>query len=198
MNMFFTAADSYRDVFRAADITTDAMKHAIKDWRELYYQRAATEREDPCQRIPFTIVRKLTKTTFSEYTASGKDDFCQGVLDALDKKREKAMQKALIGGECKLKPVPGKNGFRFAVVPRENILVFGRDVDGNMTDIGTMETIIRNQFYYTLLERRTVDANGYLTIRNYLRKSTTEGSLGQPTPLTEVPEYHCDRQHLRW
>lgn len=58
-----------------------------------------------------------------------------------------------------------------------------------MTDIGTVATSVRGEYYYTLLERRTVDARGYLTIRNYLRRSTSAGLLGQPVNLQDVPEY---------
>ena len=187
--IFNRSADNYRDIFHTSDITTDAMKLAIEDWYGLYYQRAATEREDPCQRIPYTIVRKLTKTAFSEYKATAKDDFTQNVLDSLAKKKDSAMQKALIGGQSMIKPVPTKTGFRFTVVDRGNILVFGRDAEGNMTDIGTAETIVRDRFYYTLLERRTVDAGGYLTIRNYLCRSATSGTIGQLVSLQELPEY---------
>lgn len=186
---FNKSADSYRDVFQATDITSDAMKAAIQEWYRLYYHREATGKEDPCQQIPYTIVRKLTKTTFSEYKASSKDEFSQAVLDALGKSRNKAMQKALIGGESMLKPVPTRDGFRFNVVERGNLLIFGRGEDGKLTDIGTAETSVQGAFYYTLLERRTVDANGYLTIRNYLRKSSVEGSLGEPAPLGELPQY---------
>jgi len=179
----------YSLAFKANDITSQQMRSAIADWYNLYYLQEPTKREDPCQQIPHTIVRKLTKTTFSEYTASSKDPFAQAVLDALDKKRSEAMQAALIGGESKLKPVPTKDGFRFTVVKRPNILVFGKDVDGNMTDIGTVETSVSGQYYYTLLERRTVDPNGYLTIRNTLYRSMTEGNLGQQCSLKELPQY---------
>lgn len=187
--VFNRAVDAYQSAFRAFDITSDSMKNAISDWYELYYQRPATEKEDPCQQIPHTIVRKLTKTAFSEYKATGKDDFTQGVLDALNRKRNSAMQKALIGGECGLKPVPGKDGFRFTIVDRGNMLVFGRNDEGRITDVGTSELTVRDRFYYTLLERRTVDARGFLTIRNYLYRSTTAGTLGERMPLQSLPEY---------
>ena len=175
--------------FQAKDITSDAMRQAIGDWYGLYYNKERTEKEDPCQQIPFTIVRKLTKTTFSEYTASAKDDFTKGVLKALDKKKKTAMQKSLIGGECLLKPVPTADGFRFGVVDRRSFLVFGRDSDGRMTDIGTSEVTAKGQYYYTLLERRTVGVGGYLTIRNSLYRSTTSGILGQRVGLQSLPEY---------
>lgn len=187
--IFNKSADNYRDVFQATDITSEAMKGAIQEWYRLYYHREATDREDPCQQIPYTIVRKLTKAAFSEYKASGKNDYSQGVLDALDQIKNKAMQKALIGGECLLKPVPTKDGFRFNVMDRANILVFGRDDAGRVTDIGTAETSVQGIFYYTLLERRTVDAGGYLTIRNYLCKSTVEGAIGQMVGLQELERY---------
>ena len=188
-SVFNRLTDTYQSVFQAADITTDAMKHAIADWYDLYFYKTATDKEDPCQQIPYTIVRKLTKTAFSEYTVAGKDEFTQAVLDALNKKRDSAMQKMLIGGECLLKPVPTENGFRFTVVDRASVLVFGRNDEGNMTDIGTSEVTVRDKYYYTLLERRMVDEKGFLTIKNYLYKSSTESSLGEPVPLNSMQEY---------
>lgn len=179
----------YSYAFQASDITSLDMKNAIAEWHDLYYLRKPTEKEDPCQMIPYTIVRKLTKTAFSEYKATSKDEFAQAVIDALDLKRNAGMQAALIGGECKLKPVPMKDGFKFTVVKRPNIFVFGKDEDGNMTDIGTVEISTSGTYYYTLLERRTVDANGYLTIRNALYRSLTEGQLGQLVSLQELPRY---------
>lgn len=183
------SASAYAAAFQANDITSDGMRHAVEDWYNLYFQKEATKLEDPCQQIPYTIVRKLTKTAFSEYTATGKDDFARRVLNALDKKRDEAMQMALIGGEALLKPVPGKDGFSFAVVNRMNLLVFGRDPEGNMTDVGTVEKSVSGVFYYTLLERRTVDTNGYLTIRNSLYRSGSKEALGQQVPLQTLPRY---------
>lgn len=187
--VFNRSIDACQSVFRATDVTSDQMKQAIRDWYDLYFQKEATDKEDPCQQIPYTIVRKLTKTAFSEYKATGKDEFTQGILDSLDKKRGRAMQKMLIGGECLIKPIPADTGFRFTVVDRSNILVFGRNDEGQVTDIGTSEVTVRNVYYYTLLERRTVDARGYLTIQNFLYQSTTEGSLGQQVPLGTLQEY---------
>ena len=179
----------YEMAFRAVDMTSPEMKEAIQRWQDLYYEKAATPDYDPCQRIPYTIVRKLTKTAFSEYSASSKDAFVSEILDAADAKKKSAMQKALIGGESGLKPIPTGSGFRFAFVSRPNILVFGRDGDGNMTDIGMAEHSIRDRFYYTLLERRTVDDSGYLTITNRLYRSNDQNSLGQAVALTELPQY---------
>ncbi len=179
----------YELVFRAVDTTSTEMKAAIRKWYDLYFQAVSNEDTDSCQKIPYTIVRKLTKTAFSEYTASSKDEFVSGVLDALNKKKEYAMQMALIGGECGLKPICTDKGFRFAVVSRPNVLVFARDGDGNITDIGTAEHCVNGRFYYTLLERRTVGAGGYLTIENKLYRSSSEDALGQNVALTELPQY---------
>lgn len=181
--------DRYQEAFKASDITSALMKDAIEDWYQLYYQKVPTKKEDPCQQIPYTIVRKLTKTAFAEYKVTGKDDFSQGVLKALGKKKGTAMQKTLIGGESLLKPVPTATGFRFNVVGRDNILVFGRNDDGQLTDIGTVEESVRDKHYYSLLERRTVDDEGYLTIRNMLYRSETPGALGNQVPLNSLPKY---------
>lgn len=182
-------ASVYAQAFRAADITSREMRTAIPVWFDLYFQEKPSKEGDPCQRIPYTVVRKLTKTIFSEYTAKSTDAFADAVLDALAKRNTEAMQMALIGGESLLKPIPGANGIRFSVIPRYNVLVFGRDAEGNMTDIGTVEKTAHGKFYYTLLERRTVDERGYLTIRNHLYKSYTNDGLGQAVPLSELPQY---------
>jgi len=188
----FTAlrgAFSYEDAFRAKDCTSQSMREAVREWFRLYYERQATEDSDPCQQIAYTIVNKLTKTAFGEYKAVSDDGFAQGVLDALGKVRRKAMQLALVGGEAWLKPVPVGNGFTFTVVSRDNTLIFGRDGQGTPTDIGTAEQTVEGRYWYTLLERRTVDAQGRLIIRNRLYRASAPGDLGQPVPLAALARY---------
>lgn len=175
--------------FQAKDITSTPMKNAIEDWFRLYYLQAPTKDEDPCQQIPFTIVRKLTKTTFSEYNATSKDAFAAQVLRALWMICGEAAQAAMVGGVSYLKPMPEKDGFSFGVVKRNNILIFGRDARGNPTDIGCTEVLAHGRHYYTLLERRTVDAGGYLTVRYALYRSYNENDLGSPVPLGTLPQY---------
>lgn len=189
ISALFNSKISYQEAFRARDITSRQMREAIQEWFDLYYKQESTEKEDPSLRIAYTIVRKLTKTVFSEYKAQSADSFADAVLKGLEEKNMEAVQMALIGGESKLKPILTRDGFRFTVVPRYNILVFGRDTAGNMTDIGTAERYIDEQHYYTLLERRTVDANGYLTVRNSLYRSTSPTELGRPVPLQSLPQY---------
>ena len=190
-NMIRKASD-YALAFQAVDITSKEMRNAICEWHDLYFQSSADKNEDPCQRIPYTIVQKLTKAVFSEYAATPakkKDVFVGKILSALEDKHTEAMQMALIGGECALKPIFEKTGIRFAVVPRYNILVFARSADGTMTDIGMMEQSASDKFYFTLLERRTVDEKGYLTIRNKLFRSYDRNQLGQPVTLNSLPQY---------
>lgn len=180
---------AYQMAFQAQDITSTPMKNAIEDWFRLYYLQAPTKDEDPCQQIPFTIVRKLTKTTFSEYTAISKDAFAAQVLDALYAISGEAAQAAMIGGVSYLKPMPEKDGFTFGVVKRDNILIFGRDAHGSPTDIGCAEVLAHGRHYYTLLERRTVDTGGYLTVKYALYRSYNENDLGSPVPLGTLPQY---------
>lgn len=182
-------ATGYAAAFQANDVTTDEMRTAINGWFQLYYQQFPADGEDPCQQIPYTIVRKLTKTVFAEYEANSEDPFAADLLKTLWGIAPAAMQMALIGGESLLKPIITNSGIRFAVVLRHSVLVFGRDAEGNMTDIGTAEYSINGEWYYTLLERRTVDENGYLTIRNKLYRSKVKGTLGQAAPLSSIPRY---------
>ena len=190
----FTAlrgAYSYEDAFRAKDCTSQAMREAVKEWFRLYYQREAAEESDPCQQIPYTIVHKLSKTAFGEYKSESSDEFVQGVLKAMDAVKKEAMQLALIGGEAWLKPVPAGNGFFFSVVSREHTLIFGRDGQGEPTDVGLIEQHAEERHWYTLLERRTVDGQGRLTIRNRLYCSDLPDTLDRPVPLATLSRYEA-------
>ncbi len=178
----------YEGAFGAWDQTSKAMRSAIENWFSLYYGKVG-KGADPSQRIAYTVVTKLTKTIFGEYKATSKDQNAQQVLDALHKVRKQAVGLALIGGECYLKPCLQDGKFEFALVPRNNLLVFARDEWGMPTDVGMVEKTTGEKCYYTLLERRKVDGNGFLTIENRLFRSFNADSLGVEASLSEVPAY---------
>lgn len=189
--LFDKSARSFEEAFGAADITTTAMKTAIQDWFGLYFEKEATKEEDPCQQIAYTIVRKLTKTTFGEYAASSDDEFVSTILKTLDEQKQEALDMALIGGECLLKPMPDVRGntWRWSVVNRMNMMVFGTDEKGIPTDIGTAERTVTGGYYYTLLERRSVDAEGRLRIQNSLFRSKEEKQIGLRVNLGALEKY---------
>ncbi len=182
-------AYGYEDAFGAGDCTSQEMKDAIAEWFELFYRKEPTKYEDPCQRIPYTIVNKITKTAFGEYKVVSENDFAGGIMDALYDIHARAMHDALIGGVAYLKPFPLGNRFAFTSVSRANMLVFGKDVYGNPTDIGTAERTAAGKSYYTLLERRTIGRDGKLTIRNKLYRSDSRDTLGKRVPLSSIPRY---------
>ena len=178
-----------QEAFGSWDKTSRAMGDAVKEWFQLYYRSAVTGGEDPCQRIAYTVVSKLVRTVFSEYAARSDSPFVRQVLTALNEAKETAVQLALVGGESYLKPWVDGDGFRFTVIPRDHILIFGRDAGGSPTDVGTMERSTMGNCYYTLLERRSVDAEGYLTIENRLYRAYSADTLGQPVALSAHPLY---------
>ncbi len=180
---------NYEQAFGAWDKTGAAMRRAIERWFNMYYDTSATETTDPCQRIPYTVVNKLVKAVFGEYKVSGGTPFGQKLMAELDEKKCLALQLALVGGACYIKPCPVGAGFSFTLVPRNQILVFGRDGNGGLTDVGLVGRSVEGNYYYTLLERRTVDAEGYLTIRNRLFRSRDAQNLGAEVPLKNVPAY---------
>lgn len=179
----------YEQAFGAWDMTGSSMRKAIDRWFSMYYDAAATEQTDPCQRIPYTVVNKLVKTVFGEYKTSAGTPFGSCVLEELDKTKRLALQLALVGGACYIKPCPTQTGFSFTLVPRNQVLIFGRDAAGRPTDMGLAEKSMEGNYYYTLLERRSVDGNGYLTIHNRLYRSRDSRSLGTEVPLKNVPAY---------
>ena len=181
---------NFEQVFGTKDITTSEMKQAIADWYDLYYGSAAENGEDPCQRLPVAIVSKLYKATFSEYKAlsTGRAQFVDDLIRALDNIRKKAMQQTLIGGNCFIKPLLTKP-VTFGIINRQNYMTLGRDANGRITDIGTAEQTREGATVYNLLERRTVDAAGYLTIETRLFRSDDISSLGVEVPLDTLDKY---------
>ena len=189
LSALFSNQISVEQALKAKDITTWRMKKAIQEWFNLYFDTDPTEAEDPCQRIPYVVVNKLTKTTFSEYQATVDDEFLSACLAQIEKVRKKAMQFSLIGGDCYIKPIPAQGGFNFALVRRDCYLVLARNGDGEATSIGTAEYTASGGKYYTLLEKRTVDDAGYLTIESKLFCSENKNGLGAEMPLAALPQF---------
>ena len=180
---------SYEQAFGQQDMTTRAMRQAIDRWFSMYYEATASDQTDPCQRIPYTVVSKLVKAVFGEYKANADTPFGNRVLAELHNKKHLALQLALVGGACYIKPCPIGTGFSFTLVPRNQVLIFGRDTGGRPTDMGLLEKSMEGNSYYTLLERRQVDGNGYLTITNRLFRSRDAQALGVEVPLQNVSAY---------
>ena len=184
MNMY-----NYEAAFGASDVTSRAMKTALEDWFGLYYRSDADAGSDPCQRIAYTLVEKLVRAVFGEYKLTADGDFGRTLGKALDSIKEKAMQLALVGGECYLKPCPETAGFSFAPVSRQNVLIFARDSRGEPTDVGLTERSTQGAFYFTLLERRRLDESGRLVIENKLYRSKTADQLGVQVNLHSLSRY---------
>ena len=164
----------YEEGFGARDGSTEAMRQAVLQWFDMYYSGGVLQ-------LPYTIVRKLVRAVFAEYRVEG----CEA-LAALPHRR--ALELALIGGECYLKPVFGE-AWQWQVVPRGSILVFSRDWNGEPTDVGLMEKIISGRNHYTLLERRRLDSRGMLTVTNRLFRSGNSRELGREVPLASHSRY---------
>ena len=179
----------YQHAFGAWDRTTEVMRKSIDNWFALYYQRETDRTADPCQRVAYCVVNKLVKAIFSEYRAQCPGAFYEGLLKRLSGCQRQAMELALVGGESYLKPCIGPEGVSLTVVPRNRVLVFGRDPEGELTDVGTVEHCTWDRYYYTLLERRSLDENGLLTIQNALYRSLNAHTLGARVSLQSLPRY---------
>lgn len=180
---------SYEEAFGAVDKTTSAMRKAMEKWSDAYYGTSIAEKGDGCQRIAYCVVGKLIKTIFGEYKLTAEDPFLSAALKQLDGKRKDAMQMMMVGGESYIKPCPTADGFAFTLIPRENVLIFGRDGNGVPTDVGTVEKSTYGNDYYTLLERRRLDETGRLELSYQLYRSGNGEDPGDPVPLSEHPGY---------
>lgn len=176
----------YQEAFGAADCGSSAMKKAIAQWFALYYGTDRTPGRDHGLRLPYTVVRKLVRGIFAEYAPRSGDSRTQAILQSLPARE--AMELALIGGECYLKPV-FQGTWQWRTVPRGSILVFDRDFTGMPTDVGLTEKSRLGRQHFTLLERRTLDAQGQLTVTNRLFRSASDAQLGREVRLKAHPAY---------
>ena len=179
------------------DTSTAAMRAAVREWFELFFMREAVKGkdEDPAQRIPYTITNKLTKACFAEYDSSftengtGKTAWLDGQRSLIDAEKQDVLQWVMVGGEGFLKPAPDGTGrLAYHVVRRDCYNVLARGPRG-ITDVLMSERSRAGSDYYTLLERRTVDGSGYLTIRYKLYTSKNSSTLGQEVRLDSLPQY---------
>ena len=199
--LFDQSVISTDECFGQPDVTSQEMRTAINAWRDTYLKREGDKTSDPCMRMAYVIVHKLQKGVFAEYSSdildkekTAKGKWMNRNLSQLDLIRDSILQWMLIGGECWVKPIPrpgpdGSTIFAPLLVHRTDAVILAREPDGRVTSIVTAEHTARGSQYYTLLERRTVDANGYLTIENKLYASFDRGTLGVRTALSKLDRY---------
>ena len=192
--LFDKNARCFEQVFSVQDTTSSEMQRAIRGWFALYFEGGAPKEEDDCQRLPVVIVNKLTKAVFSEYeadvkTQGAKADFVRKLLDCVDRAKKSIMQQALVGGECFIKPILTAQGLGVSVIRRDCFIPLERDGTGAVTSVGTSEETQAAGRYYTLLERRTVDEAGTLTIESKLFESVDKNTLGVEVPLAKLDQY---------
>lgn len=192
--LFDNRVYSFEHAFGVNDITSDEMKHNIQLWFELYFAVETTKCTDECQRLPVTIVNKLSKTVFSEYkaeiqTKGAKAEFMTGLVGRVNGIKQAVLQQALVGGECFIKPVLTAQGFQFSIVRRDCFIPLARDVTGAITSVGTADVTTVGKWYYTLLERRTANPDESLTIESKLFSSQDRGNLGSEVPLSTLEKY---------
>ena len=169
--------------FGKGDVTSARMRAALREWLDLYY---GTPRpgEDPAPRLAALIVAKLCRTVFAEYDARldpAADPLLRRSLAALNAVAKTALQYALIGGECLLKPVVGGDTLDFVPIRRDCYAPLARDAHGRLLAVGTMECHSRGGTRYALLERRVAGADG-LTIETRLFELNGQ-ALGRCVPL---------------
>ena len=135
--------------FGRGDVTSARMQAAIREWLNLYYGTQSPG-EDAADRLAVLVVSKLCRTVFAEYESRTAEALAPS-LQALDAVRVQAMQYALVGGECLLKPVLHGRGFDFVPIRRDCYAPLGRDAHGALTGVGTMEVLRHDGRGYLLL-----------------------------------------------
>ena len=190
--LFNQNVTDYQQAYQVKDITSEEMKDAIKDCFDLYFSEEDEDTEDDAQRLPVVIVNKIQKTMFAEYEAQyeaeNDDEFADAILDELNAVKQKATQYMLIGGECLLKPIIEEDAITWLPIRRDCFIPLGRNAKGDITSVGTAEFTIMDEYFYTLLEKRSVK-DGKLTIENKLFQSKKSDTLGAEISLKTLAKY---------
>lgn len=175
--------------FGKSDVTSVKMRAALREWLDLYYGTPRAG-EDAAPRLAALIVGKLCRTVFAEYETRLPENAGQPIrcsLAALNAIAKPAMQYALVGGECLLKPVPKDGAFDFVPIRRDCYVPLARDAHGRILAVGTMERHSCDGRQYALLERRTAGAEG-LTIETRLFELNGQ-ALGRWPHCPPVPTW---------
>ena len=175
--------------FGRGDVTSARMQAAIREWLNLYYGTQSPG-EDAADRLAVLVVSKLCRTVFAEYESRTAEALAPS-LQALDAVRVQAMQYALVGGECLLKPVLHGRGFDFVPIRRDCYAPLGRDAHGALTGVGTMEVLRHDGRGYLLLERRTAGADGLMIeVHNNPAKAKCDGAQSlTPDQFDELMQF---------
>ena len=184
--------------FGKSDVTSAKMRAALREWLDLYYG-APRPGEDAAPRLAALIVGKLCRTVFAEYETRlppAAPEAVQRSLEALNAAARTAMQYALVGGECLLKPVPADGGFDFTAIRRDCYVPLARDAHGRLLAVGTMERHSCDGRQYALLERRTAGAEG-LTIETRLFELNGQ-ALGRCVPLLKMERLPLGSHSTSW
>ena len=160
--------------FGRGECSSAAMKRAVEQWYQLYFEDRAKEGYDPCLRLPYTIVRKLTSAVFAEY---------EGPAQLQSVARE-AVSHALIGGESYLKPLPGG----WIVIPRTNVMVTVRSITGEPVEVFLAEQSVYNGKEYLLMERRYRAMDG-LEIEHRLFRENKQVRMSEHPAYEGLPEH---------
>jgi len=190
--LFDNNVANFQEAFGVQDTTSPEMTAVIQECFDLYFGDNDREFEDDCQRLPVIIVNKIAKTMFAEYEAaykaSTKKSFCVDVLEELNAVKRQTVQYMLMGGECLLKPVIENEKITFMPIRRDCFIPLGRDTKGRITAVGTAEFSTYDEYFFTLLEKRSVE-DGKLIIESKLFYSREAHTLGVNVPLATLERY---------
>lgn len=134
-------------------------------------------------------IREIVKDKAAQLREEERKERLDGQRSLIDAEKQDVLQWVMVGGEGFLKPAPDGTGrLAYHVVRRDCYNVLARGPRG-ITDVLMSERSRAGSDYYTLLERRTVDGSGYLTIRYNLYVSENSSTLGHEVRLDSLPQY---------
>ena len=166
MDFYLKMKRFFWEGFGVEECGTAAMRRAVPEWFELFYRGGILA-------LPWAIVRKVNRAVFAEFACRGAEP--EGAVI------RKLLEEAMIGGEAFLK----QGDLGWEVLPRNRVLVFDRDANGNPTDVGLVGCHGKEgRDWFTLLERRQRDGDGRLHVCNRLFRSRSQSELGREIPLS--------------
>jgi A118 family predicted phage portal protein len=176
------------DVAISPEMTT-----ALQVWSVMYENKAEwLDGDVQSLNLPAAIAGEIARAVTIEMgvslTGSARATFLAAQLAPVLGKVREQVERGCAKGGLMMKPYVDGDGISVDFVQADQFFPVSFDANGNITACVFADQRTVGDRYYTRLEFHTMTAQG-CEIRNEAFRSSTRDTLGQPVPLTSIPEW---------
>jgi A118 family predicted phage portal protein len=184
---------SVKQALKIDTLITQDMANALSRWSSMYGNESpwlvgGVKSLNLAASIASEVARAVTREMQVELSGSPRADFLAAQLAPVLKNIRTNTEYGCAKGGLVFKPYPKGDGLAVDCVQADQFYPIEFDGSGVMTSCIFVDLKVVGQNYFTRFEYHALTADGY-RITNTAYKSTTEGTLGSPVPLSSVTEW---------